>query len=643
MRNEIAIICLVCRYKVFIASFAIDFDTAKSILEGELPSSPAESIESVIPEPEAPWIKVQFDGAEAEEGAVGTLTCQIGGWPLPQVTWLKDGHVIEPSDKFKFCKDGENYTMLIKKLTAEDGGQYTVRVKNDLGSTEASGQLLVKAAPKILSELPKETSATEGEPLKLSAQVSPGSDVQWLKDGVPIAPDDARCRQTQKPDGTVELVIDKAKPGDSAKYSLVSSNPMGSAESSTKADVTPIKAPSIVQGLPDIVSAKEGEPLKLTAKVDGDQPEIQWLKDGKPIDPNTPGVTMNQKPDGTVELIIEKAKPEDSGKYGLVVSGAGGSAESSTKADVTPTKAPSIVQELPDSVTANEGEHLKLTAKVDGDNPEVQWMKDGKPIDAKTQGVTTIQKPDGTVELVIEKAKPEDSGKYGLVVSSPHGTAESSTKADVTPAKAPSIVQGLPESVTAKEGEQIKLTAKIEGADSVQWLRDGKPISPDEAAVTMATKPDGTYELTISKAKPKDSATYQIVAKNANGQTESASAVSVQPKPKKPSLKQELAPSNVNLVEGQQLKLKAVVTSGSGAEVKWKRDGQVLEAGGPVSVAKTTNSKGDDVYTLTVDGVAIDQGGKYEFVAKNAAGQVTSDSMVNVSPKVLKTTVKLRF
>lgn len=132
-----------------------------------------------------------------------------------------------------------------------------------------------------------------------------------------------------------------------------------------------MKKPSFAQGLKP-TKFGEGEVGRLEAKLnpneDGSIPDVEWLKDGKPLTEGTSpdpvgnclhfklgvcreeslgtqemlaisadGVKFTKNPDGTVALEIPNCKPSDAGKYTLRAKNPdGGSAESSAPAEGDP-------------------------------------------------------------------------------------------------------------------------------------------------------------------------------------------------------------------------------------------------------------------------------------------------------------------
>jgi hypothetical protein len=192
--------------------------------------------------------------------------------------------------------------------------------------------------------------------------------------------------------------------------------------------------PTFGKELPDSVNAVEGKPLNLVAKIEGEPlPEVQWTKDGKIIKP-TDGVKIETKPDGTVSLSIESAKLKDSGQYAIIAKTPSGDLTSSSDVNVLKgdRKGLAFGKELPDSINVVEGKPFSLVAKVEGGPlPAVKWTKDGKVI-KPSDGVKIETKPDGTVSLSIDCAKPQDAGKYVLSIDTPEGLMSSTCDVKVS-------------------------------------------------------------------------------------------------------------------------------------------------------------------------------------------------------------------
>lgn len=80
----------------------------------------------------------------------------IKGNPKPDITWSKDGKVLEKGERYDFEEDKRNnkFTLVIKEVEIDDKGAYQVTAKNYLG--EASAQAIL--TPYSKSSLPEFSS-----------------------------------------------------------------------------------------------------------------------------------------------------------------------------------------------------------------------------------------------------------------------------------------------------------------------------------------------------------------------------------------------------------------------------------------------------------------------------------------------------
>lgn len=66
--------------------------------------------------------------------------CDIYGVPKPQITWLKNGEIVVPSDYFLIV-DGRNLRIL--GLVKSDAGMYQCAAENGVGNVQAGAQLSI--------------------------------------------------------------------------------------------------------------------------------------------------------------------------------------------------------------------------------------------------------------------------------------------------------------------------------------------------------------------------------------------------------------------------------------------------------------------------------------------------------------------
>lgn len=123
------------------------------------------------------------------------LTCQISGFPTPEICWLHDGGKIIVGERHKIIQEDQFYTLEINKTILEDSGTYTITAKNIHGSLSCSCKLIVDKGirayipPEFYCQLePDSVTLKEGEELRLSARVEayPAVAVMWYRNGVSL-------------------------------------------------------------------------------------------------------------------------------------------------------------------------------------------------------------------------------------------------------------------------------------------------------------------------------------------------------------------------------------------------------------------------------------------------------------------------
>ncbi|XP_039214801.1 immunoglobulin superfamily DCC subclass member 3 isoform X1 [Crotalus tigris] len=89
-------------------------------------------------------------------GTTAIFTCLAQGEPSPQITWLKNGQILEPSEHIKL--KNHNSTLTISNIGQADEAIYQCIAENSAGSTQASARLTVLWADRLPSP-PQEVKA----------------------------------------------------------------------------------------------------------------------------------------------------------------------------------------------------------------------------------------------------------------------------------------------------------------------------------------------------------------------------------------------------------------------------------------------------------------------------------------------------
>lgn len=103
------------------------------------------TVNQLMREPEKPHLLIEAREASANIGGSAIMELQCKGFPKPEVLWRHEGKVIEPGGRYKFLyEDAETMSLVIKGVTTEDAGKYTIVATNELGEDTAEMNLIVK-------------------------------------------------------------------------------------------------------------------------------------------------------------------------------------------------------------------------------------------------------------------------------------------------------------------------------------------------------------------------------------------------------------------------------------------------------------------------------------------------------------------
>uniref|UniRef100_A0A4W4GZ82 Myosin light chain kinase, smooth muscle n=1 Tax=Electrophorus electricus TaxID=8005 RepID=A0A4W4GZ82_ELEEL len=233
------------------------------------------------------------------------------------------------------------------------------------------------------------------------------------------------------------------------------------------------KVPSFTQTLKD-VTVVDGERLRLECMVTSEPPAvITWFLDGKLVKPSK-FIVLSQE-GGKCSLTIDKALPEDEGRYKCKAENSGGKAECSCMVHVdglfhrqsdearirkkpapkTPTKqgSPPQVLQFPGDLKIRAGEKVELLCQFGGSTPMTcMWLKFKKPIQRGSGGIT-IESSENSSQLTIAASEQHHSGCYTLDLQNKYGTRQASL--NLTVVDKPDPPAGVP---AASDIRQSSLT-----------------------------------------------------------------------------------------------------------------------------------------------------------------------------------------
>ncbi|XP_070569693.1 obscurin-like protein 1 [Ptychodera flava] len=142
---------------------------------------------------------------------------------VSEITWLKDGSVIDTTDtdKYDVRVDDGKAVLVVKDIDAEDEAKYICKVRDKEAST-----MLIMPQEDIKTDVTEQTRVI----LESDIPIDDVHDVTWFKDGKEIDRTDVDKYLVKEGGGKAVLVITDVQEDDEAKYTCQ----VGDKESSTK-------------------------------------------------------------------------------------------------------------------------------------------------------------------------------------------------------------------------------------------------------------------------------------------------------------------------------------------------------------------------------------------------------------------------
>jgi hypothetical protein len=469
---------------------------------------------------------VETREALANIGASAMLELQCKGFPRPEVLWKHEGKVIEPGGRYRFLyEDAETMTLVIKNVSQEDAGVYTITAKNELGQDDTEMKLIVRRAPKI--HKPNDLFAPAGEAFKMDIEISgmPEPTSKFFKDGKEIVEDD-RIKIHRA--GEYYLIkFSECRLSDSGVYSAEAKNDLCTSSEMWNFRVT--SPPNIQNKLNAETIVNEKEDIELTVKADAfPPPTVKWFKDGKEIKPEDDPRIKIVSDGNTHTLKVKCANRDDSALYSVELSNDNGTVRDESRVHVR--CAPKIKEQLKDVICNENDTDVQMSISLDGyPKPKAKWYLGDVEITEKQYRFVEEGDENTTIfKCFIKDATIETRGKYTCKVTNEFGSEE--TSANVTVNCKPKIKKTLVDT-EVDEGTTLVLEVEIYSVPEPQivWTKDGQEVHTDaRIKITRDSHRSETYSLTLNMVKGSDSGDYEIKATNFLGTSSSRSRVVVQ-------------------------------------------------------------------------------------------------------------------
>ncbi|BET02336.1 IG_like [Nesidiocoris tenuis] len=519
------------------------------------------------------------------------MGCQVTGYPLPFVKWLKDDELLEESENITIINDGEFHSIEIDCVGTEDAGQYKCVARNPMGTAEAVSNLEVfvpKEPPLFSYHLEDSKEGIVGTTVRLVAVVKCDCElirptIIWTKDG-----DELRQRMdhvmTHSIDGTVELTLAHLTQADAGVYSCTAVCPGGSAVSTCKLLVKEAEIPKTAPSpkispysqkpmfvtRPCCTDALEGEDVRFLVQVVGDPtPKLIWHRDNLKVDYYRDKEQFVIETDGSSYLLeIKRCKLEFSGHYLLEATNTHGSAKARFSLQVfakderknhlilepgqvreaVVDTLPIVTRPLVDA-QATAGSVVVLECQFKGHpEPDFVWFKDNKVFKGGDRSVAGQ-----TAALTLSNLTKKEQGLYRAEAWNSLGKASTSAYLTIIdednsphPAVSPLVTRSLLEISRCPRGKRSSAPRFISKPHSRVVLRGDKVrfiCSAGGYPLPSATwykdgkliafgkyiisEEEDVHALEFKNAVDADAGKYTVVLENHKGRVEASATLQV--------------------------------------------------------------------------------------------------------------------
>uniref|UniRef100_UPI00398EE55D hemicentin-1-like n=1 Tax=Pristiophorus japonicus TaxID=55135 RepID=UPI00398EE55D len=532
------------------------------------------------------------------------LTCESRAVPAADITWFKDGHLLQSSTEILILPGG--HILQIPRAKTQHNGKYVCIATNAAGRDEKHIHLHVYTPPTIKHHGNGYSEAItvrvgETATFRCESEAIPVPTVVWYKNDQQLALLNGAHTLSE---GQI-LQIENAQITDSGHYMCKVTNLAGHMKRIFRLSVH--SPPTFEEPLQEVVNQTAGSALVLSCHASGiPPPTITWLKDGEPIESsNSPDWHILSSGSRLQTILLQLFH---AGNYTCLARNSEGEVRKHYSLIVQVS--PSILgSNAPSEYDAMVNEDVNLECVAAGEpKPILKWLKNGQPLER-------LEKPhfklsSDSSSLSIKGVLASDLGRYTCVAWNPAGEE---MKVFILNVLVPPNISGdssLPEVLTAVLNAAVTLECRAAGTPPPQlsWLKDGLPL-PISAHMMLLS---GGRILRIAPVQITDTGTYACVAVSQAGVTERHYHLRVQVPPR---LENSRDTEEVMVVRGASVTLTCEASGVPPPMFSWLKDGELLVLNDLV-----TESHG---MRLQLPPVSTSDSGWYSCIAVNEAGEAT--------------------
>ncbi|XP_073720215.1 obscurin isoform X22 [Misgurnus anguillicaudatus] len=418
---------------------------------------------------------------EVDEGDNVTLCCETS-IPDGNVTWKKGTRVLSDGQKYSIKRQGTIQTLVIHKLSVEDGGEYIC----EAGDKQSKATLTVKEYVKITQEL-KDVTVITGEDAVFKCEVSHSgiTNVEWWLGSNHLQNNDLNqisCRGREH-----SLVLKMVTPDDSGDVAFVVGQ-----EKSVAYLMVQEKPKVVFLEKPLDITANEGQTVTLSCMTSDPEASVTWYRDEETIKAGSRFLLYKDR--AVHQLRILRVEEGDAGLYTCKTK------DAESCATLTVKEQPAFFRKELENQKATEGDSISLRCELSKPGKKVEWRKSGVVL-YPSRKYEMIQ--EGCVlELHVHDLDPEDNGYYTC------DAGDQLTTASVTVQETEVLIVSGIKNTDVFVGEQAVFSCQLSrrAKGRVQWWLDGTRLENNTFS-EISVGEDHVHTLTLRNLSPNDSGT----------------------------------------------------------------------------------------------------------------------------------------
>ncbi|ETE60133.1 Hemicentin-1, partial [Ophiophagus hannah] len=533
-----------------------------------------------------------------------SLTCEVTGFPPPDLSWLKDGKLLSLNTNILIVPGERSLggrKLQIPRARLSDGGEYVCIVRNSAGESIKRTFLTIHVPPSIKGQSsipPAIVNVRVGMPVTLECESNavPPPSITWYKNNHMIS---VSSNVEIVADGQT-LHIKMTEVSDTGQYVCKAINIAGRDDKTFHLNV---HVPPTIEGpQQEWINETIRNPITLTCDATGiPSPSITWLKNGKPLEHSATHKLLILP--GGNKLQIARPHYSDNGNYSCIASNVEGKAQKFYVLSVENI----VGSEMPSEVSGILGENIQLSCEASGTpTPAIQWLKDGKLITSDESQQISLA-PNGSL-LNIFGALTSDGGKYTCVATNPAGEEDRIFSVNIYVPPTINKNKEEPEALTVVLDTSINIECQAMGTPPAQinWLKNGLPLSTSSHIRLLSAG----QVLRIVKAQIADTGMYTCVASNRAGVDNKHYSLQVYVPPSIDNGGE----TKLTVLKGNPVSLMCLANGIPTPTISWLKDGQTLSRN--LHVAFENQKMG-----LHILNSEINDSGRYTCIASNEAGE----------------------